>query len=162
MRAVPKHLIGGVKVTDQELKFLKAYLNKGSKSYLDHSLSGKIAYNGHKDVGLRLIRKPRIMTAIKNLFSHPDYDTYIDNGMRKILRNPKDKNFTTAVSLVMKVRGDFAPEKSINMSMTPEDLQKETNDVIEALTRSENGQTEKIGLTGSEYRESVNLGDKNE
>ena len=153
MKATPKHQIGKVKVTDKELQFLKLYHDSKNKdTFLDAGKCGRMVYGEkNESIGHQVLKRPRIMSAIKELFSHPDYDTFIDKGARKILKNPKDKFFTRMVELVFKVRDDLAPEKHLNLNMTPDDVEREKQEVMKAL-RSAYGKTEKIGLTGDEYR----------
>lgn len=125
--------VGGQNLTDQETHFVKLYCKKGTKYFLNHYESGKKAYHGRASTGADLMKRPRVSMAIKNLLNNKDVDALLERGLVNSLKNPKDKNWQFAVNTILKIRGDYAPEKKVELSMSPDDLKEEMRETKNIL-----------------------------
>jgi hypothetical protein len=106
-----------------------------------------------------LLKKDRIQKAIKELVKDGRYDEMIDRGFRQILQDPEHKFFQATCDKIFRLRGDYSPEKSMSLSLTPDDVAKERASLVEELKQLR-GKREQIarGTKIEEYGERAVLG----
>lgn len=125
------------KVTQKEKEFLELYVAKGAKTYLNHKECAKIVYGVNDSsgnaMGYQIINKPRIKKILKEEFEDPQIDNLIVKGTLKRLKNSNSRYWQQTADYVSKIRGDFAPERTVNMNMTPEDRDNELAEVARLL-----------------------------
>lgn len=137
--------IGNDRVTLKEFEFLDHYLNVRSPTFLNHVESGLKVYGNRKE-GWNRLNNPRIKRCIKELVQEGTYDEMIHRGFQHILSDPDHKSFQATCDKIFKLRGDYAPDKSMTLEISAEEVRAERAQLAESLKQL-GGKREQIGRT---------------
>lgn len=127
-------------LTDLERKFVEAYAAPSSDCYMKTNKAAikagyacgkdnKLAYN----VGGRTLRRPRVMLALKELLNEKCIDDMIHEGVKERLKDYTSRGWISTAEFVAKIRGDFAPEKSVQLQLTQEDRASRYDEIMKKI-----------------------------
>lgn len=123
------------KATPKQRKFVEAYVDADSETYLNATRSYMTAYDKAYDYanshGHEVLKSPAVRLSIQERLNREKIDDLIEDGLTKILKRPGTPGaYLRAVELIAKMRGLFAPEKHLNMNLTPEQRQDAYRDLL--------------------------------
>lgn len=141
-----KWKFGGARVTDKEKATLEAYTNKHKKTFMDKTASCEAAgYTAPRTAAVEVFKRPRIEMALKEMMSEPEIDTMISKRFKKVLAKG-GREFLPVCREIFKIRGDYAPEKQVQVSMTADELKREREEYIQEIKT----ERKKIGITNED------------
>lgn len=134
------------KLNAREQTFVKAMVDSEAPSYMNQTKSVMTAYNpGNYDnarkMGSEVANRPRVALALKEALSTDRIDNLITKGILERLEDPGSRHWQPTADYVSKIRGDFAPEKQVIASLTPEDRDKKYQDILDLLNNTPKGET---------------------
>jgi hypothetical protein len=130
-------------LTEKEQRFVSAYLDHHNpKTFLNGRQS--IYAAGYKPKSIRnadvmahtMTHKPKIKDSIRDALAAPDITELILRGIRERLQDPMFQGWQQTVDFVAKVKGEFAPEKHLNMNLTAEDRDRKYQEVLSIVNGS--------------------------
>ena len=145
--------VGTQRITRNEQVFIHCLLDGRLKAFMRPTDAYMRAYGvtdrtkASKYVN-KLMKRERIRMAIKDQLQAFGADKLIVDGFKRILKKPGSKQFLQCCDMIFKLGGDYAPDKVMQMNMTPAELQTD----LEELKKLMGGA---VPLLASEARENV-------
>lgn len=115
-------LIPGIKLTMKQWNFVHAMVDKDSDTYLNMKRSAEEAGYGTKYayvMGRYNMDLDAVQRALRDCLLDEDIDQLLVRGVKHRLKDPESKYWQETATFAAKVRGDFAPEKHVNVTLTP-------------------------------------------
>ena len=126
-------------LTIKEHKFVEALTNPDSKTYMNQGRSAEAVYDVNplyaRRLGSEVANRPRVAKALKEALAVPSIDDLITTGIFERLKDPSSRHWQATADFVAKIRGDFAPEKQIQVSLNPEDRDKKYQDILDLVEK---------------------------
>lgn len=133
------------KLNATEKGFLEAYTKEGSPTYMNATKSYQQAFQAPYDTanaaGHRVVKRPLVRKSLKEMIKDTDISDKVRAGFQKIVDGfvihdrYKPREFTEAARLITEITGDKSPEKHIHVSLTPEDREKEYEDITNRVLK---------------------------
>ena len=140
------------KIKEKEVQFIKNYL--GGETMGNASRSYEKAYGVSKDSadasGCKVLKRPIVIQTMKDMLNETGIGDGVRTGLQMIVdgflkANPEvvvAKEFLEAARLITEIRGDKSPDKQIVMHVTPEDREKEYEDIVDRVLKVKKGALE--------------------
>lgn len=127
------------KLTYKEHKFIAAMTDPNSDTYLHQTRSAKAAYNvapsNANKLGSQIANRPRVALALKEALSCKEIDELVTEGVFERLKDPNSRHWQPTADFVAKLRGDFAPEKHVNVNLDPVDRDKKYQEILDLIDK---------------------------
>jgi len=133
------------KIKEKEKEFIKCYL--GGDTMGNASRSYEKAYGVKKECadasGCKVLKRPIVIQTMKDMLNETGIGDGVRTGLQMIVdgflkANPEvvvAKEFLEAARLITEIRGDKSPDKQIVMHVTPEDREKEYEDIVDRVLK---------------------------
>lgn len=126
----------GHSLTVKQREFVKAYCKEGSETFMSVEKSAEVANPESRDaksLGRYYMRDEEVKRSIRDRLAVDDIDDLLEEGVRKRLQDPYGKEWQPTADYVSKLRGDFAPEKRMNLNMSVDEREERYQRVMELL-----------------------------
>lgn len=127
-------------LTLKQRKFLAYYLDPTCKDTFLQATeavlkAGYTCKTRHvaSSMGTTLTHKPIIYMKIKEALSQDNIDDLIYRGIQLRLNDPMTPMWQPTADYVSKIRGDFAPEKHVNVNLTPEQRDEKYDEIMKLV-----------------------------
>lgn len=126
-------------LSDKQLAFIFHYTDPDGEAYLDRNKAYVLAGYASKNadqvnrLSRTIIKTKKIQMALRELLQKESIDTMIADGVKKRLENPMTPYWQPTADFVAKVRGEFAPDKTVNLNLTPEDRDAKYEEIMKLV-----------------------------
>lgn len=129
-----------------EVEFVEHYLDAESPTYLNGFQTAKLIAEKRdlsKNKGTiqtranKILKRPAVVKCIRDRLNQPDIDEMLERGVRSRLSDPEKKGWQETADFVAKLRGDFAPERHLNMEMTQEDRDQVYAEIMDKIRHAQ-------------------------
>lgn len=122
-------------LTPKQQKLVQAYTNPKKKSYLKRTEAALEAYDCSSKrsatvIGSRMLKGEKVQLAIREALHTPKIDKLLEKGVLKRLEDPGSRHWQPTADFVAKIRGDFAPEKQVQVNLTPDQRNEKYEEIL--------------------------------
>ena len=135
--------LDGLGLTPREREFIRSYCDEESPTYRHGILSAYKAYNVSSDAtasGMAniVLKRGRVRMALAKYLK--DYDDEIQdkivNGIRVRLEDPEKAHWLPTADFYAKIKGEYAPDKQVVMSLSPEEREERYEEIKRKITEA--------------------------
>lgn len=130
-------------LTPKRHKFVEHFTNPDSDTFLNACKSVRLSFNTKSArnatvIANRLKKDERVRMAIEKVAKEDtDLEQIVDQGFKKRLADVDHRQWLTAFDYYCKIRGAFAPEKHINMNLTPEQRDQKYDEILAKIRQAQ-------------------------
>lgn len=133
------------KLTPKQQTLVREYTNPKKDTYLRQDKAAMVAYDcGSKRtaevLGSRALKNENVQLAIREALHTPKIDKLLEKGILERLENPQSRHWQPTADFVAKIRGDFAPEKQVQVNLTPDQRDDKYAEILK-LVKNQKGET---------------------